>query len=138
MGRRRHRNIFVEAVVVSSDPGLVVDPSVGGSIKRDKRRGVVNKKRNAVAETNGFCPPLEVIAEVLIDVHRLVGKPGSSSFGGKDSVEEESAREENVTGVEQLACERGKLLFSRVSPGEPLLEQRGEGRNLILRKRSQC
>ena len=93
----------------------------------------MDEERNAVAETNSLGTPLEVIAEVLIDMKSLVGALRVSSFGGEDSVEEESAREEHVAGVEQLACERGKLLFSRIGLGEPLLKQCGEGRNLILR-----
>ena len=65
----------------------------------------MNEEGNAVAETNSLGPPFEIIAEILIDVNSLVSELRSPSLGGEDSVEEESACEEYVAGVEQLASE---------------------------------
>ena len=87
----------------------------------------MDEEGNTIAELQRFVPPLEVIAKVFVNVHRFVLQLSCSPLGGEDPIDEESAGEKHIAGVEQLTCERGKLLFSCFGSGEPVFEQRGEG-----------
>ena len=78
-------------------------------------------------------PPPDVLAKVLCDVDWAVNC-GGESFRCEAPIKEQSAGEDNLGCVEQLATKYGQLMFRGTGLSRPVEEYRRKVVNLVLRK----
>ena len=76
---------------------------------------------DAIAEVYGINPTVDVGKESVIQNDEEAGA-GGPALGGKDSVEEEEARGNDTSAVDEATCEGSQFFFGGCILEEPFVE----------------
>ena len=97
-----NRNVLMEPIMISSDSRGAAMPSIGGGIQRNVGCGVVDQEGHTISDSQSFQPPLNVVAEGLIEVD-LVGELGGSSFSCQNAIDEQSTGKQHICCIEKFS-----------------------------------
>ena len=110
MGRDSAREILMIFMVVGTETGESVVPTIGGRVEGDFDSGLGHQEGHSVPGLDGGLPPPDVGVEVFRQVYGFV-ESGGKPFSGQTSVKEESASEEHISGIKHFAAQHSEFVF---------------------------